>query len=241
MSSRIPSSVACDADPPAELLQHVDAGPSVRRVHHEVHRAAGRQHVAQGPQARVGVGEMMEHAGADDLIEGRPQLADALDGELADLEIVELVLSLELLGVADAGRAEVDARHPGRRPAQGVLGRLRGPAAGDQDRVVLAVGLRGPEQMIVGAAPAAGPARGADSSRGCRRAADRDAARRRRAPSPRRHPHPRRAPGATGGGPVTCRITASRLNEAGFWRGGNFAKSSICAATSACISYSMKA
>ena len=30
-------------------------------------------------------------------------------------------------------------------------------------------------------------------------------------------------------------ITASKLNEAGFWRGGNFLKFSICAATMACI------
>ena len=29
--------------------------------------------------------------------------------------------------------------------------------------------------------------------------------------------------------------TASRLNEAGFWRGGNLAKFSICAATVACM------
>src|SRR5208282_5095419 len=31
--------------------------------------------------------------------------------------------------------------------------------------------------------------------------------------------------------------TASRLNDAGFWRGGNLMKLSICAATTACIRY----
>jgi len=33
----------------------------------------------------------------------------------------------------------------------------------------------------------------------------------------------------------TIASTASRLNEAGFWRGGNLAKFSICAATVACM------
>jgi len=34
----------------------------------------------------------------------------------------------------------------------------------------------------------------------------------------------------------SVRSTASRLNEAGFWRGGNFLNPSICCATTACIS-----
>ena len=36
---------------------------------------------------------------------------------------------------------------------------------------------------------------------------------------------------------ASCRVlrTASRLNEAGFWRGGNAANASICLATMACI------
>ena len=33
----------------------------------------------------------------------------------------------------------------------------------------------------------------------------------------------------------TIASTASRLNEAGFWRGGNLTKFSICAATAACM------
>jgi len=37
--------------------------------------------------------------------------------------------------------------------------------------------------------------------------------------------------------PDTCASTASRLNEAGFWRGGNLTKSSICPAMTACIRY----
>ena len=87
----IPNSriVGLDAEPSAELLQHVDAGPSVRRIHHQVHRAVGLQHVAQRAESRIGIRQMMEDAGADDLIEARLQLAYPLDGELVDLEIVE--------------------------------------------------------------------------------------------------------------------------------------------------------
>ena len=35
----------------------------------------------------------------------------------------------------------------------------------------------------------------------------------------------------------SCRFTASRLNEAGFWRGGNFTNASICPATIPCMPY----
>ena len=44
--------------------------------------------------------------------------------------------------------------------------------------------------------------------------------------------------GATLAPAATCANTASRLNEAGFCRGGNAAKSAIDAATTACIKYS---
>ena len=37
----------------------------------------------------------------------------------------------------------------------------------------------------------------------------------------------------------SVRSTASRLNEAGFWRGGNCLNPSICCATTACIPYIM--
>ena len=121
---------------PAELLDHVHAGPAVRRVHHEMHRAVGREHVAQRPQRRVGILEMVQNARADDLIETLAELADPLDRQLLHLEIGQVVLALEVFGAAHARRAEVDARHLGVRPAQGVLGRLRRPAAGDEDGVV---------------------------------------------------------------------------------------------------------
>ena len=61
---------------------------------------SGLEHVAQRAQPGVRIGKMVQHAGADDLVERRSQLADALDRQLVDLEIVELVFALERLGVA---------------------------------------------------------------------------------------------------------------------------------------------
>ena len=81
--------VGMDADPSAEFLQHIDAGPSIRRIHHEMHRATVRfEHAAQSSEPRIGVRKMMEHPGADNLIEAHFQVAYPLDGKLADLEIV---------------------------------------------------------------------------------------------------------------------------------------------------------
>ena len=112
----------------------------------------------------------------------RPQLVDALDRKLVDLEVVEVVLALERLGAAHAGRAEVDAGHPRRGPAQGVLGRLRCSAAGDQDGEVFPVGSAPARTDDSRRGAAVGPARAVDSVPGYRRAADRDTARRSRGP-----------------------------------------------------------
>ena len=68
--------------------------------------------------------------------------------------LARLYLRFERLGVADARRAQVDADDLALRLAQGVFGRLRGAAAGDQHVQVRAVGLLRPVQVEVRAAPA---------------------------------------------------------------------------------------
>ena len=138
-----------DADTAAELLQHVDAGPPVRGIHHQMHRAVRVEHVAQTPEGRLRVGEMVQNARAHDLVEGQTQLADALDRQLVDLEIGQAVLAPEILRVPHARRTEVDPDHPDRRTARGVLRRLRGSAAGDEDCPLFGVRLVRPEQMKV--------------------------------------------------------------------------------------------
>src|SRR5208282_825141 len=88
-----------DANPSAELLQHIDASPSIRGVHHEMHRSFRFEHAAQSTQSCIRVGEMMENPGAHDLVEIHPQVVYALDGKLTNLKIFQVVFSLELLGV----------------------------------------------------------------------------------------------------------------------------------------------
>ena len=140
-----------DADAAAELLQHVDAGASVRRVHHQVHRAVGLQHVTQRAQPRIGICEVVQHACAHDQVERRFQLTDTLDRQLMHLEVGQLVSAPEVLGAAHAGGAEVDADDACRRRASGMLGRLRRAAACNEDRALFGVRPVGPEHVKVGA------------------------------------------------------------------------------------------
>jgi hypothetical protein len=95
---------------------------------------------------------MMENPGTDNLIKAHFQIGYALNGKLVDLEIVQVVFSLEVFRVTDTRRAKVDAGHPRRRPAQGMLGRLRRPAAGNEDGSILPITAARPKQMIVCAA-----------------------------------------------------------------------------------------
>src|SRR5882672_4103380 len=91
---------------------------------------------------------MMQNSGAHDLIEA-PQFAGAFNGKLMDVEIVQVVFSLECLSAANAGCTEVDAGHAGRRPAQGMLGGLGRPAARNQNGKVFAITSGRPEQVKV--------------------------------------------------------------------------------------------
>jgi len=92
---------------------------------------------------------MMQNPGADNLIEACRQLACALDGKLVNVEIAQVVFSLELFGTAHARSAEVDAGNLCRGPTHGMLRRLRRSAAGNEDRLIFAVGFRRPEEVIV--------------------------------------------------------------------------------------------
>src|SRR5262245_33714487 len=138
-----------DTQAPTEVLQHVDAGPAVRRIHHEMHGPVRFEHAAQSSEPRIGVGKMMEHPGAGDVIEAPLQLVYPIDGELMDLESAQVVLSLEFLSTAYTRRAEIDAGNPSPRPPQGISGRLRCAAARNQDGVVFAIGKSGPKKMMV--------------------------------------------------------------------------------------------
>jgi hypothetical protein len=118
-----------------------------------MHGTIRREHATQRAEPCIGVRQVMEDSGAHDLIEGHLQFLYPLDGKLVDLEIVQAVFPLECQGMAHAGGAKVDAGNVGRRPAQGMLGRLRCAAAGDQDGSIFPERPGGPVEVIIGAAP----------------------------------------------------------------------------------------
>ena len=90
---------------------------------------------------------MVQHASANDEVEGAPELRDALDRELMQFEIVQIVLSLKIARVAKARLADVDRRDPALGFAKRISRRLRRAAAGDEDFQVSARAPRRPDQM----------------------------------------------------------------------------------------------
>ena len=117
-----------------------------------MHRAIGIEHIAQRSQPGVRIGQVVQDAGAYDLVETAIELTRTLDRQLQHAQVVEPILVLELLGATHAGGAEIDAGDLCLGPAQGMLGRLRGTASGDQDRVIFAVRQSGLKQKVIGAA-----------------------------------------------------------------------------------------
>ena len=54
---------------PHQRLHLVDAGPAGRAVHHQAYRALRREHAAQRQEARIGVGQVVQHTTAIDVVE----------------------------------------------------------------------------------------------------------------------------------------------------------------------------
>src|SRR5580698_4923006 len=134
-----------NTDSSAEILQHINAGPSVRRVHHQVHGSVWFKYVAQSLEACVRVGEMVKNPGAHNLIEAHSQVAYSLKGEAVDLEIFQVVFLFKLLGAEHTRGATVDAGNFRRWPAQCMLSCLRCSAASNENGLVFAIRLTGPE------------------------------------------------------------------------------------------------
>jgi len=59
-----------------------------------VHRAIGRKDAAQRGQADIRVGQVVQHAGADDLLEHPAELPDLLDSEPMEIEVSQAVFAL---------------------------------------------------------------------------------------------------------------------------------------------------
>ena len=81
-----------DTEAPTVVLKHVDPGPAIGRVHHHIQCAGRLKHVMQGPQPRIGVGQMVQHAGADYVLEALAELGGALHSELPHARLVSAYL-----------------------------------------------------------------------------------------------------------------------------------------------------
>jgi hypothetical protein len=144
-----------DADPkqPAIILHHGNAGAPVRRIDHDVHRAIARKAIAQRAKAYVWVAQMVKYARADDLVERLAKLADALDREPVELQVLYVMLALKITRVAQACFAEVDRRHARFGLHKRISSGLRRSASSDKDRAIWTRLLQRPQQQRLRAPP----------------------------------------------------------------------------------------
>jgi hypothetical protein len=110
-----------DAKSSAIFLKHVNAGSTVRRVQHQVHRALGSQHRAERAQTRSGIDEMMEHPSTNDVVEDLAQVVGVFERQLPRFEIRQVVLPLQRLSVLETCWADINANHAGSGMTERVL------------------------------------------------------------------------------------------------------------------------
>ena len=136
----------------AVFLHHINSSPPVAGVDHQAHRAARPQDVAKGAKAVVRVGQVMQHPGANHHVERATDLPDALDRDLMQFEILQIVLALKLSGVTEAHVADVDRHDSSIGLAKRVPRGLGCAASSDEDFLVCPQLLCGPHQMELGSA-----------------------------------------------------------------------------------------
>ena len=74
-----------------------------------MHRSVRFEHSSQRTEARIRIGEVMENPGAHNLIETQSQIVHPFDAKLMNLEIFQVVFSLELFRTAHTRGTIVDA------------------------------------------------------------------------------------------------------------------------------------
>src|SRR5262245_56092800 len=89
----------------------------------------------------------MKHTGTDDVIELATQIAGVLDWYLSHVEVRQVVLLFQPLGVIETRRADVDRNHARRRMTKRMLRGLPGSASRDQYIKIVAVFSARPQQM----------------------------------------------------------------------------------------------
>jgi hypothetical protein len=103
-----------------------------------VHRALWFKDSAKRAQTKVRIMQMVKHPGANNKVEGAPELGHVLDRHLMQFKVSKIVSPLKLTRMSYARFADVDGRDMGIRLAKCVSRRLGRAAAGNQDFLVSA-------------------------------------------------------------------------------------------------------
>src|ERR1700752_1181444 len=122
-----------DPKPATIFPKHVNAGATIRRVYHQVHCAIGFQCGPQRTQTRVGIGEVMQYASADNQIEAMVQFCCALDRQLPRFKIRDVVFLFQSFGVLETRRTDVDTDYTVGGMTERVLRRLPRSTTGDEN------------------------------------------------------------------------------------------------------------
>ena len=69
----------------------------------------GCEDSAQRPKAGIRVGQMVEHAGTNDLVECLRELSDLLDRKPMEIEVSQTIFLLKIARMAQAGFGDVIA------------------------------------------------------------------------------------------------------------------------------------
>jgi hypothetical protein len=98
------------AEPPHEVLHHVHALAAVGRVDHQAQPARRREHVGERAQPGVGIGQVVEHARRDHVVEALAEGAHVLDRQPSQCQVVAHAQAVRLAACLRERRvAEIDA------------------------------------------------------------------------------------------------------------------------------------
>jgi hypothetical protein len=104
--------------------------------------------VYERSQPRSRIGEVVEHARADDVVESATERRDLLDGELMKFEIGEPVALAQASCRLKTRRADVDAGDVRAGIAGRVASGLRCATSGDEDLVIVAIRAGWPQSSM---------------------------------------------------------------------------------------------
>ncbi len=98
-----------------------------------MHGSTRSKHAPQGAEARIRIGQVVQDAGADDLVELLRKLLSLFDGQPLEIEIVKSVPLPQEPRLLKARFADIDPDDPRARPSARMSCRLNGAASCNQD------------------------------------------------------------------------------------------------------------